>query len=86
MSDRFDNKQALTEGWILMPDGGGSFEIQSDDFFEKDNGRPSPFGSMPEDPPKAHAVCDAKALAFVQQKAREGSAYHIDALARTQLL
>lgn len=29
---------------------------------------------------------DAKALAFVQQKAREGSAYHIDALARTQLL
>ena len=32
------------------------------------------------------AVADAKALAFVQQKAREGSAYHIEALARTQLL
>lgn len=29
---------------------------------------------------------DALALAFVQARAAEGSAYHIDALARTQLL
>lgn len=29
---------------------------------------------------------DNRALAFVQQRAREGSAYHIEALARTQLL
>ena len=32
------------------------------------------------------AVADAKALQFVQAKAREGSTYRIEAPARTQLL
>ena len=85
MNERFDNTQAMAEGWILMPDGEG-FEIQSDDFFLEYNNNPNPFGSTTTDTAEQHVVCDAKALAFVQAKAAEGSAYHIDALARTQLL
>jgi len=71
MSD-WDNTQARSEGWLLDE---GNVIIALNGCFglrlhQSSDFRPS----------------DARAIAFIQQKAKEGSAYHIEALARTQIL
>lgn len=71
MSDMWDNKQANEEGWFVTKTG----ELYA---------TPEFFGLAYDG--KTWKPADKLALQFVQQKAREGSAYHIDALARIQLL
>jgi len=74
--DGWDDNQARIEGWFVHEyagEVGGITAFASSAFFRE--------ASYPKD-----GEADAKALAFVQQRAREGSAYHIEALARTQLL
>jgi len=81
----WNQQQALREGWRLK-----KVFLRTVIFAEITG----PFGfrksAKDEFPPIRKwgdiLAADAKALAFVRQKAREGSAYHIDALARTQLL
>ena len=79
MSD-WDNEQARREGWGLFvlfekPELQVGYDYEA--YFKE----PHPFrgGRTLED-------WDAAALRFVKDKAAEGSAYHIDALARIQLL
>ncbi len=69
--------QALREGWVV-------FDKQIEPYrrYTTRFGKPNPFMKMPG---SWDEYC-MRALAFVQRKAAEGSAYHIDALARTQLL
>jgi len=71
MSDAWSNVQAETEGWFVTKTG----ELYA---------TPGFFGLAYD--VKTWKPADKLALQFVQQKAREGSAYHIDVLARTQLL
>jgi hypothetical protein len=72
MSD-WDNTQARSEGWLL---------VDEDNVIVALNGC---FG-LDMNPSSDYRPSDARAIAFIQQKAKEGSAYHIEALARTQLL
>lgn len=72
MSD-WDDTQARSEGWLLADEDNVIVALHGCfglDMSQSSDYRPS----------------DARALAFVQQKAREGSAYRIEALARTQIL
>ena len=71
--DAFDDTQAEEEGWDITSGGIGVAA-----YFGH-------FGCASDDP-ITRGTADALALAYVQQRAAEGSAYHIDALARTQLL
>ena len=72
MSD-WDDTQARSEGWLLADEGNIIFALHG--CFGLDMSRSTDYRPN-----------DGLALAFVQQKANEGSAYHIEALARTQLL
>jgi len=65
--------QAYDEGWFLGVEGQSIWAYSNSVFYE----------DLDRDD---HESANRRALAFVQQKAREGSAYHIEALARTQLL
>lgn len=80
MSDAWSNAQAKEEGWYLIAFGGHP-EIQAWYDYELFTTKPHPFKTV-----GSYSTWDLKALAFVQAKAREGSAYHIESLARTQLL
>jgi|JI8StandDraft_1071087.scaffolds.fasta_scaffold232324_2 hypothetical protein len=75
--DGWSNARAYREGWKLAKlfneDTLRIIGAEGGEFRRKYRGQGWPLINM-------------KALAFVQQKAREGSAYHIEALARTQLL
>lgn len=76
--DGWDTQQAEQEGWFIFNPSEGDPSLcafHKSDFFRGE--------SLTIE---GERLADAKALAFVQQRAREGSAYHIDALARTQLL
>jgi hypothetical protein len=73
----WDHSQAHSEGWWL-------FELSKPPIILSDS-------LTCKELPGYRATGDTRALdalarAFVQQRAREGSAYHIEALARTQLL
>lgn len=70
MSDEWDDTQASSEGWYISTID-GQIKMGFDIA-----------GSSSASP----EFLDQWALALVQQRAREGSAYHIEALARTQLL
>ena len=70
MSDEWDDTQAISEGWYIS-----AIDGQIKRGFDI-------AGSSSASP----EFLDQWVLAFVQQRAREGSAYHIEALARTQLL
>jgi len=76
--DGWDNSQATTEGWFLFSPQDGCPSVSA--FFE------SIFFSGISKTVEGERLADAKALAFVQAKAAEGSTYHIDALARIQML
>lgn len=74
----FDNTQAREEGWeLLMTSMRGPIIWE---FYDDMTCRLP--GYSPDMSPDQ---LDALALAFVQQKAAEGSAYHIEALAICQL-
>jgi len=70
---KFNRWQAFDEGWRFS--GSSTTIIVA---------RHGGFGCDGQDT-STYAAADAKALAFVQQKAREGSAYHIEALMIAQL-
>ena len=80
MNEPWDNRTATEEGWYLIMIN-GRCTIQAYYAFENQFNKPGPFVCGP-----GIEGWDAKALQFVKYKAAEGSAYHIDALARTQLL
>lgn len=74
----FDQDQAISEGWILYGDthSASVMALATSTFL----------GSAVGNTIIAREQsADALALQFVQQKAKEGSAYHIHALAITQL-
>lgn len=77
MSEDFDNTQAESEGWRLAL-GSGVASIGAG--FESRHKLRGFRWHM-----TLHQA-DELARQFVKDKAAEGSAYHIDALARTQLL
>jgi len=73
----WDRDQARQEGWVLVS------------LFEEDT--PSIMGATggvfhSNYVGEGWPTVDMKAVEFVKDRAAEGSAYHIDALARTQLL
>jgi hypothetical protein len=70
--DGWDLNQAIQEGWFIDSDN-------------RIDARSKHFGCRLAFQ-ETYEPARARALAFVQAKAAEGSAYHIDALARTQLL
>lgn len=74
----FDQDQAISEGWILYIDTYSA----SVTALTRSTFRDMAVGNTPEALGKS---ADAKALAFVEASARQGSAYHIHALAITQL-
>lgn len=73
-----NKQQAYAEGWDMCDVGNGEVTPKIFALFGR-------FGCG-QAVNLSWAVADAKALQFVQAKAREGSAYHIEALALTQLL
>lgn len=82
----WDDTQARSEGWLIKREGWTMWPVG----FIKDSRRKT-IGVYSSDLDgydscTTLAEMDQCALAFVQQKAAEGSAYHIDALARIQLL
>lgn len=72
----WDGIQAENEGWFIFEFEATAMEICA---YARSNFQKSQSY-------KHYKNGDLAALAFVQQRAAEGSAYHIDALARTQLL
>ena len=72
MSD-WDDTQARSEGWLLVDEDKVIFALHG--CFGLDMNQSSDY-----------RLSDARAIDFVTRRAREGSAYHIEALARTQLL
>ena len=72
MSD-WDDTQARSEGWLLVDED--NFIIALHGCFGLDMNQSSD-----------HSPSDARAIDFVTRRARAGSSYHIEALARTQLL
>lgn len=75
-SDGWDPQQAEQEGWFIW-----HISVKGPFIGFKHERRLSGYKSGMN-----ASEYDALALAFVQARAAEGSAYHIDALARTQLL
>ncbi len=79
MEDEFVQDQANSEGWILSPSDthpASVLALAPSTFWDTATG--NTFKTCEKS-------ANALALAFVQQKAKEGSAYHIHALAITQL-
>ena len=74
----FDQDQAISEGWVLYRDTPSAFvmALATSTFLGSATG---------SNIIAREKSADALALQFVQQKAQEGSAYHIHALAITQL-
>jgi len=74
----FDQVQAISEGWILFGDthSVSVTALAPSTFLDTATGNTLK---------TREKSADALALQFVQQKAKEGSAYHIHALAITQL-
>ena len=71
-ADRFDNAQALREGWDL-------FDVEGRVFLQKIDDPASVEGLGYECPKFAS---DAAAIIFVALAAQAGSSYHLDALER----
>jgi|JI10StandDraft_1071094.scaffolds.fasta_scaffold671714_3 hypothetical protein len=69
----FDNRQAITEGWSIFHVYGSEspWQLQRLDY---------PGADEPDGPRPAAFEADEAAWEFVRERARNGSAYHQDAL------